>query len=45
MELNLEQKTPLYHVGKAEGLADSLLSPQNCMPHYIVGMAGGQLIE
>ena len=34
-----------HHVDKADGLGDSLPSLQSCMPHHIVGMFGGQLIE
>ena len=36
----MEKKTLPHHVGKAEGLGDSLPSPQNCMPIHIDGMAG-----
>ena len=32
-----------HHAGMVEDLGDSLPSPQSCMPHNIVGMAGGQL--
>ena len=45
MEPNLEKKTPLHHAGKAEGLGDSLPSPQSCMLNHVDGMAGEQLIE
>ena len=45
MEPNLEKKTPPHHVGKAEGLGDSLPSPQSCMSHHIDGMAGEQQME
>ena len=41
MEPNLERKPP-HHTGKAEGLGDSLPSPQSCMHHHIDGMAGEQ---
>ena len=36
---------PPHHAGKVEGSGDSLPSLQSCMPHHIVGMAGGQFIE
>ena len=41
----MEQKTPPFHVEKAEGSGDILLSLQSCMPHHMDGMAGGQLSE
>ena len=34
-----------HYVGKAEGLGDSLPSPQSCMPHHIDGMAGEEQTE
>ena len=34
---------PPYHAGKVEGLGDSLLGTESCMPHHIAGMAGEQL--
>ena len=45
VEPRLEKKTPPCHVGKAEGSGDSLPSSQSFMPHHVVGMARGQLIE
>ena len=45
MEPNLEKETPPQHIGKAEGLGDSLPSFQSCMPHHIDGMAGEQQME
>ena len=45
MEPTLEKKTLPHLVGKAEGLGDSLPSPQSCMPHHIDGMAGNSRLS
>ena len=42
MEPNLEKKTPPHHVGKAEGLGDSLPSPQSCHVHTIYDWMAGE---
>ena len=39
------KEDPSHHVGKVEGLGDSLPSPQGCIPHHIDGMAGEQQTE